>query len=1095
MMAKMPNFNRMPVVDNITEGLNKEISELKSKLEQAERDYYSLIEKTNQNLKDLFDNSNDLITIFKPTGEIRFANAVVKNKLGYTEDEILDLKFIEVVHEDHRRNALQNILKITAGSLMERFETVLISKSGKNIYVTGKLTSIFENNEPVEYRCVFYDISERIRAESAQSLYYQIANITITENDLANLYQNIYSQLSQMLMVKNFNISLKSKGSYKTIFKINEHDQKIKGDIEIALMDYTFDRKRSLIVYEEGIQKIEAQSKKKFKDPIPKIWLGVIIYVDSRPQGIMSVCNYNDQSAFNNKDLELLDFISGQISLAMERKEKEDKIENQAATLGAIFDSSTHQIWSVDRNLKFTSFNHNYAEAFKTYFGVEPQIGVSLHEIKNEPFTDEFKKFWDDKYKEAFQGKFVNFQISTVNNAGKIIWREVFLNPIFLPNGRIEELSIIANDISDKKESESALISSEEKFRTIFESFQDIYFRCTMDGFITMISPSVQELLKYDPATILGDNVMKYLRTKQPLEQIMEKLFEEKRLRDIEGVVRDAKGNKVNFLCNIRLIQKEDGITEIEGVGRDISKLKETTKELERAKDVAERSLKIKERFLANMSHEIRTPMNGIIGMLDLISSTQLDKEQSEYIKTINKSSQTLLNILNDILDLSKIEAGKMELRQDPFQLVKTIEKVYDLFSQQALLSDNVLYYHIDEKIPDWIVSDETRLIQVLSNLTSNAIKFSRKKGNINISLRLIKSVRKEHTFKVTIKDSGIGISENDQKTLFQNFHQIDNSTTKNFGGTGLGLAISKELAKSMNGDIGVVSTPGLGSTFWFTFKAKEIASKKVQLTQTDPSFTKQFVNKAPRVLLVDDNDVNRKVAKGILEKSGCEIIEAIDGYQAIRLAKKGDYDLIFMDIQMPKMSGVKATQKIKALKLKDPPPIIAMTAYSMEEDRQKFLDSGLDDYLAKPIKADVLINKVKSWLEFEPNQITVEPISEQSKALVINQNTINQLAKFGGYELIETTLVDFEEEAEMLVKNTKKFLKKKDYKAMKGELHTLKGNAGTLGIEKLSKQAASIEKLLKANKFDNLKKEVTKLTALFEEFKESSQNMLITNE
>jgi PAS domain S-box-containing protein len=616
-----------------------------------------------------------------------------------------------------------------------------------------------------------------------------------------------------------------------------------------------------------------------------------------------------------------------------------------------------------------------------------------------------------------------------------------------------------------------------------------------MDGFITMISPSVQELLKYDPATILGDNVMKYLRTKQPLEQIMEKLFEEKRLRDIEGVVRDAKGNKVNFLCNIRLIQKKDGITEIEGVGRDISKLKETTKELERAKDVAERSLKIKERFLANMSHEIRTPMNGIIGMLDLISSTQLDKEQSEYIKTINKSSQTLLNILNDILDLSKIEAGKMELRQDPFQLVKTIEKVYDLFSQQALLSDNVLYYHIDEKIPDWIVSDETRLIQVLSNLTSNAIKFSRKKGNINISLRLIKSVRKEHTFKVTIKDSGIGISENDQKTLFQNFHQIDNSTTKNFGGTGLGLAISKELAKSMNGDIGVVSTPGLGSTFWFTFKAKEIASKKVQLTQTDPSFTKQFVNKAPRVLLVDDNDVNRKVAKGILEKSGCEIIEAIDGYQAIRLAKKGDYDLIFMDIQMPKMSGVKATQKIKALKLKDPPPIIAMTAYSMEEDRQKFLDSGLDDYLAKPIKADVLINKVKSWLEFEPNQITVEPISEQSKALVINQNTINQLAKFGGYELIETTLVDFEEEAEMLVKNTKKFLKKKDYKAMKGELHTLKGNAGTLGIEKLSKQAASIEKLLKANKFDNLKKEVTKLTALFEEFKESSQNMLITNE
>ncbi len=1083
----------MAVVDNIAEDQNKEISELKSKLEQAERDYYSLVEKTNQNLKDLFDNSNDLITIFKPTGEIRFANAVVKNKLGYTDDEILDLKFLEVVHNDHRRNALQNILKITAGSRMERFETVLISKSGKNIYVTGKLTSIFENNEPVEYRCVFYDISERIRAESAQSLYYQIANITITENDLEHLYTGIYDQLSQMMMVKNFNISLKKGGSYTTIFRRNENDD-LTGDVDNALMDYAFDRRRSLIIYEDGIQKIESQFKKKFKDSMPKIWLGVIIYLNSRPQGIMSVYSYTDQSAFNNKDLELLDFISGQISLAMERKEKEDKIENQAATLGAIFDSSTHQIWSVDRKLRFTSFNHNYSEAFKYYFGIEPEVGKSLFELDQITFSDERKEFWEDKYKEAFQGKFVNFQ-TKIEKDKKEIWRDVFLNPIFLPNGRIEELSVIANDITDKKEAEVALISSEEKFRTIFESFQDVYFRCDMEGFISMMSPSVKEVLGYDQNDMIGRQVTDYIKTKAPLKDIMEKLFEEKRLRNVEGTVAQENGVKLDFLCNIRLIQKEDGETEIEGVGRDISKLKETTKELQRAKDFAERSLKIKERFLANMSHEIRTPMNGIIGMIDLMGSTKLDNEQSEYVKTISKSSQTLLNILNDILDLSKIEAGKMELRQEPFRMVKAIEKVYDLFSQQASLSDNVLYYHIDERIPEWIVSDETRLIQVLSNLTANAIKFSEEKGNINISVRLQKSKKNKHFFKVSIKDSGIGISEKDQKTLFQSFHQLDNSTSKNFGGTGLGLAISKELVKSMEGDIGVVSTPGLGSTFWFTFAAEEIDPSKVTQIQPDQSFTKQFIDKAPRILLVDDNDVNRKVATGILKKSGCEITEAKDGFEAIELVKKGTYDLIFMDIQMPKMNGVKATQEIKKLKIKNLPPIVAMTAYSMEEDRQKFLDNGLDDYLAKPIKAETLINKVKSWLAFEPKQMTTEKLTETSEALVINQNTINQLAKFGGQELIETTLVDFEQEAEELVSNTQKFLKKKDYEAMRGELHTLKGNAGTLGIEKLSNQAASIEKLLKANKFDNLKAEVTQLVAHFEEFKESSQNMLITDE
>ena len=1077
------------------ETLSKEVEELKDRLEQAQKDYYTLIEKTNQNLKDLFDNSNDLITIFKPTGEIRFANETVKNKLGYTEDEIIDLKFLEVVHEDHRKNALQNILKITAGSQMERFETVLISKSGKNIYVTGKLTSVFENNEAVEYRCVFYDISERIRAESAQSLYYQIANITITENDLEHLYQSIYDQLSQMLMVKNFCISTKRKGEYKAIFRIDEKENSGLHEVDRALMDYTFDRKRSLIVYEDGIRKIENQLHKSFKGALPKIWLGVIIYLNSRPQGIMSVYSYTDQSAFNNKDLELLDFISGQISLAIERKEKEDKIENQAATLGAIFDSSTHQIWSVDRKLRFTSFNHNYSEAFKNYFGLEPQVGTSLSDMNSENFNDEIKEFWEEKYNEAFQGKFVNFQINTLSKNKKEVWREVFLNPIFLPNGRIEELSVIANDITEKKEAEGALIASEEKFRTIFESFQDIYFRCSMSGTVTMISPSVQEVLDYNPSKIVGKKLTDYLRTKSSVKKIMARLRKQKRLTNVEGTVKDANGQELDFLCNIRLIQKENDEFELEGVGRDISRLKETTKELERAKDFAERSLKIKERFLANMSHEIRTPMNGIIGMIDLLGSTKLNQEQSDYVRTINKSSQTLLNILNDILDLSKIEAGKMELRQEPFKLVKTIEKVYDLFSQQASVSGNVLYYHIDEEIPDWIISDETRLIQVLSNLASNAIKFSNEKGNINMSVRLVESEDKLHTFKVAIKDSGIGISEEDQETLFQSFHQLDNSTTKGFGGTGLGLAISKELVKSMDGDIGVVSTPGLGSTFWFTFKAEEIGADQVNLIQTDPSFTKQFTGKSPKILLVDDNDVNRKVASGILRKSGCEVIEARDGFEAVELAQKGEYDLVFMDIQMPKMSGVKATQKIKALKLKHQPPIVAMTAYSMEEDRQKFLDSGLDDYLAKPIKAEILINKVKKWLKFEPKQVTSEVLSEESKDLVINQNTINQLAKFGGQELIESTLMEFEEEAEELVKNTKEFMKAGAYELMRGELHTLKGNAGTLGIEKLSNQAARIEKLLKADKFDNLDKEVAQLIDRLNEYKESSQNMLITNE
>lgn len=1078
------------------EALKKKIEDLEAQIEHSQKEYYSLIEKTNQNLKDLFDNSNDLITIFKVTGEIRFANEAVKKRLGYTDEEIMDLKFVEVVHEDYRRGALQNILKITAGSRFEKFDTVLISKSGKNVYVTGKLTSVFENGEPTEYRCVFYDITERIRAESAQSLYYQIANITITENDLEQLYQNIYFQLNQMLRVQNFRISLKIAGKHKPIFHVNEltDKQTLTHDVESVLMDYALERDRSLIIYKDGIEKIAQQKGVTFKDPIPMIWLGVTISTSSE-RGVMSICSYRDQSSFNNKDLELLDYIAGQISLAMERQRKEEKIENQAATLGAIFDSSTHEIWSVDKSYKFTSFNQNYEVAFKKYYGISPKIGESIKSITSNSLNESIKKFWIEKYQEAFNGKFVNFQTNTISKEGKMIWREVFVNPIFLPNGRIEELSIIANDITEKKESESAIIASEEKFRTIFESFQDIYFRCNMEGTITMISPSVQEVLGFKPEDVIGTGIMQYAVKKRQIFEIASRISKEERIRNIEGTINAANGSRLQFFFNIRLIHKEDGSSEVEGVARDITQLKRTNEELKRAKEMAERSLKIKERFLANMSHEIRTPMNGIIGMIDLLASTNLDQEQSDYVKTINKSSQTLLNILNDILDLSKIEAGKMDLRLGPVNLVKTIEKVYDLFSQAASAKDNSLYYHIDEKTPQWIMGDETRLVQVLSNLTSNAIKFSQEKGHINISLRVVKKRGNVYDFRMAIKDSGIGISEKDQKTLFQSFHQLDNSSTKNFGGTGLGLAISKELVKSMSGDIGVASTPGLGSTFWFTFSAKELTDNDIRLEQPEPSFTRQFVGKEPRILLVDDNDINRKVASSILIKSGCLVIEAHDGFEAIEMAKKETVDLIFMDIQMPRMDGIKAAEIIRGLKIDPPPPIVAMTAYSMEEDRQRFLDAGLDDYLAKPIKADILIRKVKSWVNFEPKSVSIDAIEDQTEDLIINQNTLNQLAKYGGQELIEATLLEFAEEASVMVQEIEMYLHQKNFEKMKGELHTLKGNAGTLGIEKLSKQAASIEKRVKENKFDALEREIHQLKLLFKEFKESSQNLLVTNE
>ena len=375
---------------------------------------------------------------------------------------------------------------------------------------------------------------------------------------------------------------------------------------------------------------------------------------------------------------------------------------------------------------------------------------------------------------------------------------------------------------------------------------------------------------------------------------------------------------------------------------------------LEQEKQKALDASKYKSLFLANMSHEIRTPLNGIIGMSNILKETPLSDEQKQSLEIIEISGNNLLSIVNDILDYSKIEANQLELESIPINLYKEIEDVEKLLSLKAQTKGLDFSYSIHPDTPKYIKGDALRIKQIIINYCNNALKFT-EKGFVNIDIEPVKVTDKQVVLKFIVKDTGIGISKENQQKLFNDFVQVDTSTTRKFGGTGLGLSISKKLAKMMGGEVGLESEKDKGSSFWFTGKFDVVEDIKTPLkTESKDKINLQKLN----ILLVEDNIINQKVASYTIEKNGHKLTIANDGLEAIILFKSGEFDLILMDIQMPNMNGYEATKAIRKIEEKEqlkPIKIIAMTANALKGEREKCLSMGMDGYMSKPFKEETL--------------------------------------------------------------------------------------------------------------------------------------------
>ncbi len=387
--------------------------------------------------------------------------------------------------------------------------------------------------------------------------------------------------------------------------------------------------------------------------------------------------------------------------------------------------------------------------------------------------------------------------------------------------------------------------------------------------------------------------------------------------------------------------------------GRNLDKLKEKNQQILKAS-------KFKQEFLANMSHEIRTPMVGVIGMIDLLfNTTELNDLQKEYVTTIHQSSHNLLEILNQILDLSKMEEGKFSLSPTPINFKKLIHQNVDLFLATATAKEINLIPKYPDDLPKNIMADGNRLTQVISNLIGNAIKFTND-GEIHIQVSTVSQKNDYLTIKVEVIDSGIGIGKKDQEALFSRFSQFNEASILSGQGSGLGLYICKKLVDLMGGKLGVKSELGKGSNFWFTFKTNIIDTSVLVKENAVPTRVKKYKYDL-HVLLVEDSETNILVSKQILKYLGCTADIAKNGRQAFDMFKEGTYDLILMDINLPELDGVQTCELIRK-NYKKVPPIIALTSNALPGDAERFIAKGLDDYITKPFTTEILNIKLKNW-------------------------------------------------------------------------------------------------------------------------------------
>ncbi|WP_300752357.1 PAS domain S-box protein [Janthinobacterium sp.] len=811
-----------------------------------------------------------------------------------------------------------------------------------------------------------------------------------------------------------------------------------------------------------------------------------------------------------------------------QRQRAEEALHASSERYRLIVQTAAEGIWMTDAEGKTTFVNPKMAHMLG--YTVQDMLGRPLLDFMDRDSQLLMQRRLASHGQKASQPDQVDFRFFRKDHSS--LWGLVSSTSIQSETGEPGGTLAMITDITERRQASIALSNSSQRMASVFGAVTNGLVVQDSNGLILESNAAAERMLAASLGSHHSHSLWRAIREDgssfdQRSHPVHITLSTGQAMRDVLMGVQQSDGSLSWLSVNTEAIRDEYGkvsmvvasLTDITYHKRSESALRELnehleervaqrTEQLDQAKQVAEEASQAKGQFLANMSHEIRTPMNGVIGMAYLALKTELEPRQRDYLEKIRFAGEHLLGIIDDILDISKIEAGKLEIERVNFSFDHVLQTLSTVVAPRAAGKNLELVFEIDPQLPAVLVGDPLRLGQVLINYTNNAIKFS-EQGSITVKVHKVVSDARNCLVRFEVCDHGIGLSQNEMSKLFQSFQQADTSTTREYGGTGLGLAICKQLAQLMGGDVGVDSQPGAGSTFWFTAHlgisdqtAPAMLDNMVQTAaamraSADAALVMSTLKHA-RILLVEDNPFNQQVALELLEEAGASVCLANNGVEALDLLRQTQFDCVLMDVQMPLMDGLEATRHIRADPQLAKLRVLAMTATATSEDRVRCLEAGMDDFISKPIQPAMMYQTIASWL---PERDAPPPVRSRSvpafkttlagDPLVIDLSILAKLLGYNpqkvrkfAFKFLQTTQDGFAEIDAALARG--------DVNQVRELGHRIKSSARTVGALGLAELCHSLEVLAPGDPVDEAERAgriVARLWPLLDQITEQIMN------